>query len=247
MRGTHVILGNPPPQALVVSADYKWSLYGLDPETPHYRRIMKKVGHAHCPLLPSCDHVTCVACNFCVKVEEGLLYSLSIQVHVRSAERLRDVCSRNGGLFIKVGQHVGSMDYLLPQEYVQAFKVFHSDAPQTPLHRMKQVIREELGQSGTCSGGCSANALTAPSPPSLLPSLLPSSLPPSLPPAPAAEEVFAELGEEPLGAASLAQCHRGVLKNGLVVAVKIQHPDVLANAYSDMDTMDVSSSWSRLC
>ena len=44
-----------------------------------------------------------------------------------------------------------------------------------------------------------------------------------------------------MGAASLAQCHRGVLReDGRVVAVKIQHPDVGRNAYTDMDTMDVS-------
>lgn len=54
------------------------------------------------------------------------------------------------------------------------------------------------------------------------------------------DEVFSELAEKPLGAASLAQCHRGVLQDGRVVAVKIQHPDVRKNAYTDMDTMDVS-------
>lgn len=132
------------------------------------------------------------------------------------------MCSRNGGLFIKVGQHVGSMDYLLPQEYVKTFKLFHSDAPQTPLHRMKRVIQEEFGQTGR---------------PTVLSSRLQTKSSLSL--SSSAEEVFAELSEEPLGAASLAQCHRGVLKDGRVVAVKIQHPDVLANAYSDMDTMDV--------
>ena len=54
------------------------------------------------------------------------------------------------------------------------------------------------------------------------------------------DEVFSELSPEPLGAASLAQCHRGVLRDGgKVVAVKIQHPDVHTNAYTDMDTIQV--------
>ena len=57
---------------------------------------------------------------------------------------------------------------------------------------------------------------------------------------PSAEEVFAELNEKPLGAASLAQCHRGVLQDGRVVAVKIQHPDVRKNGYTDMNVIDVS-------
>ena len=54
------------------------------------------------------------------------------------------------------------------------------------------------------------------------------------------ENVFSELDDKPLGAASLAQCHRGVLKDGRVVAVKIQHPHVKKNAYTDMTTVDVS-------
>ena len=58
------------------------------------------------------------------------------------------MCSRNGGLFIKVGQHIGALEYLLPREYVQTFKLFHSEAPRTPLHRLMAVIEEELGQPG---------------------------------------------------------------------------------------------------
>ena len=56
----------------------------------------------------------------------------------------------------------------------------------------------------------------------------------------AVDEVFTRLEEEPLGAASLAQCHKGVLKDGRVVAVKIQRPDVRENSSVDMDTIDVS-------
>ena len=35
-------------------------------------------------------------------------------VHKRSAERLRDLCMRNRGIYIKLGQHLCQMDYLLP-------------------------------------------------------------------------------------------------------------------------------------
>lgn len=34
--------------------------------------------------------------------------------HKRSADRILDLCRRNGGVFIKVGQHVASLQYLLP-------------------------------------------------------------------------------------------------------------------------------------
>ena len=49
---------------------------------------------------------------------------------------------------MKVGQHIASLDYLLPREYVSTFKVFHSSAPSTPLHRLKRVIFEEFGVPG---------------------------------------------------------------------------------------------------
>ncbi|KAJ7365479.1 putative aarF domain-containing protein kinase 1 [Desmophyllum pertusum] len=66
------------------------------------------------------------------------------QAHLRSALSLRDLCCVNGGAYIKVGQYVGSLDYLLPPEYVQTMKVLHSDAPQSPLSDIHHVIEEEL-------------------------------------------------------------------------------------------------------
>lgn len=61
------------------------------------------------------------------------------------------MCSRNGGLFIKVGQHIGALEYLLPKEYVQTFKLFHNRAPQTPLNHLMAVVEEELGCPGKVS------------------------------------------------------------------------------------------------
>lgn len=66
------------------------------------------------------------------------------QVHLRSALHLRDVCCVNGGAYIKVGQYIGSLDYLLPPEYVQTMKVLHDDAPKSPLCDIKNVLEEEL-------------------------------------------------------------------------------------------------------
>ena len=44
-----------------------------------------------------------------------------------------------------MGQYAGSLDYLLPPEYVQTMKVLHSDAPQSPIGDICHVIEEELG------------------------------------------------------------------------------------------------------
>ena len=63
---------------------------------------------------------------------------------MRSAQKLREMCRKNGGYFIKMGQHIGALEYLLSSEYVETFKVFHSDAPQTSIAKLKKVIEEEL-------------------------------------------------------------------------------------------------------
>ncbi|XP_072129340.1 aarF domain-containing protein kinase 1 isoform X2 [Mobula birostris] len=72
--------------------------------------------------------------------------SVKSQVHRRSAHHLLKLCRANRGTFIKVGQHLGGLDYLLPEEYTSTLKILHSQAPQSSLQEIKQVIREELGK-----------------------------------------------------------------------------------------------------
>ncbi|CAG2169391.1 unnamed protein product, partial [Oppiella nova] len=122
-------------------------------------------------------------------------------VHQRSADRLLELCCTNGGVFIKVGQHIAALEYLVPHEYVNTLKVLHSRAPRSSLHDIKRVIAEETGKK--------------------------------------TEELFSDFVEEPIGAASLAQVHKARLKDGRVVAVKVQHPFVKRHSYVDMKTMDV--------
>jgi len=54
------------------------------------------------------------------------------------------------------------------------------------------------------------------------------------------EKVFAEFDETPIAAASLAQVHRGVLReNGQVVAVKVQRPKIQHIIAEDLSLLDV--------
>ncbi|XP_036286039.1 aarF domain-containing protein kinase 1 isoform X6 [Pipistrellus kuhlii] len=68
------------------------------------------------------------------------------EVHLRSARRLCELCCANRGTFIKVGQHLAALDYLLPQEYTSTLKVLHSQAPKSSMQEVSQVIREDLGK-----------------------------------------------------------------------------------------------------
>lgn len=48
------------------------------------------------------------------------------------------------------------------------------------------------------------------------------------------EEVFSEFQDVPVASASIAQVHKAKLKNGQVVAVKIQKPNIAKQFSSDM-------------
>ncbi|XP_066197725.1 aarF domain-containing protein kinase 1 isoform X3 [Saccopteryx leptura] len=71
---------------------------------------------------------------------------LRSEVHLRSARRLCELCCANRGTFIKVGQHLAALEYLLPPEYTSTLKVLHSQAPRSSMQEVRQVIREDLGQ-----------------------------------------------------------------------------------------------------
>lgn len=78
--------------------------------------------------------------------EEERYEGAKCDCHLRSANHLLKLCQDNGGVFVKVGQHIGALDYLLPEEYVNTMKVLHNRSPQMPLDDIYSVIREELGQ-----------------------------------------------------------------------------------------------------
>lgn len=66
------------------------------------------------------------------------------QAHQIGAEKLLKLCKANKGVYIKVGQHVGALDYLLPNEYVQTMRILHKDAPKNTIEELYDVIREDL-------------------------------------------------------------------------------------------------------
>ncbi|XP_025158864.1 uncharacterized aarF domain-containing protein kinase 1 isoform X2 [Harpegnathos saltator] len=124
---------------------------------------------------------------------------LKSNAHKYGAQKLLELCCANKGVYIKVGQHIGALDYLLPQEYVHTLRVLHSSAPQSSFKDVLTVIKEDFKKDPY--------------------------------------EIFQSIDPEPLGTASLAQVHKAVLKNGDVVAVKVQHRAVKSNSYVDIKTM----------
>lgn len=60
------------------------------------------------------------------------------------------------------------------------------------------------------------------------------------------EDLFTSFEEVPLGAASIAQAHRAILKDGTGVIVKVQYPDV-AELYGEffVSVLESNLSWRR--
>jgi len=181
--------------ALAASGFYLYSNKYLDPSDFGAVRVGRAVATT---AVISYDYLTSLR-SVPYGSEEYL--QLRSKVHLRSARRLCELCCANRGTFIKVVQHLGALDYLLPEEYTSTLKVLHSQAPQSSIQEVRQVILEDLGQE--------------------------------------IQDLFVSFDDTPLGAASLAQVHKAVLRDGRTVAVKVQHPKVQAQSSKDILLMEV--------
>ncbi|KAI9022757.1 ABC1 family-domain-containing protein [Phycomyces nitens] len=118
------------------------------------------------------------------------------ELHKRTANRIFDVFEKNGGLYVKMGQVIGTQAAILPLPYQERARRLFDSAPAVPFEAVERVFKEDFG---------------------------------CLP-----ENVFDEFDKTPLASASIAQVHKARLKNGDVVAVKIQKPAIQKQMNSDL-------------
>ncbi|KAF7321358.1 ABC1-domain-containing protein [Mycena kentingensis (nom. inval.)] len=64
--------------------------------------------------------------------------------HTRSAERVLRALLANGGIFIKLGQHMGSV-LLLPREWTSAMRPLQDKCDPTPFEDIEKLFRQDLG------------------------------------------------------------------------------------------------------
>lgn len=66
------------------------------------------------------------------------------QCHLRSAHRVLKALQENGGLYIKLGQHISSV-ILLPEEWTNTMKPLQDQNTPTPLPELEAMFRSETG------------------------------------------------------------------------------------------------------
>lgn len=123
----------------------------------------------------------------------------------KRAIQLRDLLTRLGPAFIKIGQAVSTRPDLVPPIYLEELSKLQDQIPPFPNEIAFQYITETLG-----------------APP---------------------EELFVELSESPIAAASLGQVYKGRLKTGEAVAVKVQRPGLAENITLDVYILRGISAW----
>ncbi|KAJ3217509.1 hypothetical protein HK099_005443 [Clydaea vesicula] len=63
--------------------------------------------------------------------------------HKRAANNLLDLCLKNGGVYIKLGQHIASLQYLLPEEYTDTFRVLQDECTPSSMQEVENVFKSD--------------------------------------------------------------------------------------------------------
>jgi aarF domain-containing kinase len=95
-----------------------------------------------CPLL-------CLSPDYKLSLKPGLEGDERAKVlaacHQRGADRLLQLCFKNGGIYTKLGQHVGQLDHLLPEEYVVTMRNnLLNRCPVTPYEDVGVSLEPEI-------------------------------------------------------------------------------------------------------
>ncbi|KDD71203.1 hypothetical protein H632_c5571p0, partial [Helicosporidium sp. ATCC 50920] len=65
--------------------------------------------------------------------------------HERGAVRLLKLCLANGGIYVKLGQHVAVLDHLFPAAYVRTLRArLLNRCAASPWEDVRRVLREDL-------------------------------------------------------------------------------------------------------
>ncbi|XP_059350365.1 uncharacterized aarF domain-containing protein kinase 5-like isoform X3 [Daphnia carinata] len=79
--------------------------------------------------------------------EDSIQYQQELKkTHQRTADRILACCLKNGGLYIKLGQGLVSMNHILPKEYLETLKVLQDRCLARGATEIGQLFDEEFGK-----------------------------------------------------------------------------------------------------
>lgn len=123
----------------------------------------------------------------------------------RRAAHLREIVTKLGPTYIKVGQALSTRPDLVSQDYLDELTKLQDKLPPFPTKQAFAIIERELGK-------------------------------PVL-------EVYREISDEPVAAASLGQVYKAKLHSGEDVAIKVQRPDLLPILTLDLYVLRSLALW----
>ncbi|CAH8870005.1 unnamed protein product [Trichobilharzia szidati] len=66
--------------------------------------------------------------------------------HQRAADRILQGCLHNGGLYIKMGQGLASMNHVLPKQYTETLEKLHDQAIMRSVDEVYRIFMEDFGK-----------------------------------------------------------------------------------------------------
>lgn len=72
--------------------------------------------------------------------------SVFSSVHQRCATRLREMCTTNKGIYIKLGQHISMLDHMIPEEYQLELSKLLANNPISSYESIQRIFKEDFGQ-----------------------------------------------------------------------------------------------------
>ncbi|MGB3135830.1 MAG: AarF/ABC1/UbiB kinase family protein [Nodosilinea sp.] len=180
-----------PPRTLANKPQDPFEESGYDPAAiaSHYRRRPLKVWARFVGIfLP--------VISFFVQLWLDRRAGRSAQNEAVRAVQLREILTRLGPAYIKIGQALSTRPDLVPPIFLEELTTLQDQIPPFPNEIAYRFIEEELGA------------------------------PPN--------QIYAELSQDPIAAASLGQVYKGKLHSGEDVAIKVQRPGLAQRIALDL-------------
>ncbi|GAV26781.1 hypothetical protein PMKS-000237 [Pichia membranifaciens] len=68
------------------------------------------------------------------------------KTHQRAADITLNALRKNGGIYIKLGQHISAMTYLLPYEWTETMVCLQSECPESTIEELKEMFEQDTGK-----------------------------------------------------------------------------------------------------